>query len=333
MAVLMRRIILLLLIFLAATLLLAKQVQRLLFDSKTLLGPVVFEVKPGHRFSQISRELEQLSVIRQATALTWYAAFSGLDRRVKAGEYLFQGPISAQDVLQQMVNGKVRNYQLTIPEGWTYAQFTEALQAHPVMKDKPIPPADVLLSSLGSQQQHPEGLFFPSTYYFSSQNDPESVLIQAYRRQQTELASAWSGRSDNLPYKSPYDALIMASIIEKETGQASERSTVAGVFVRRLQKRMLLQTDPTVIYGLGKDFDGNLTRRHLHHHGSPYNTYRYPGLPPTPIALPGAESLHAALHPAAGKSLYFVAKGDGSHAFSATLSDHQRAVRKYQLRR
>jgi UPF0755 protein len=308
------------------------QVQRWLFNPQSLPDPVVFEVQPGDSFSQISRSLEQSGVIPKARVFTWYAAWEGHDRHVQAGEYLFQGQLTPQQVLKQMVDGQVRNYQLTIPEGWTYDQFTRALQEHPVMELKPIPEAHVLLRSLGSPQQHPEGLFFPSTYHFSSQDAPASVLTQAYRRQQLELETAWANRSADLPYKSPYEALIMASIIEKETGLASERSTIAGVFIRRLQKKMLLQTDPTVIYGLGADFDGNLTRRHLQH-SSPYNTYKYAGLPPTPIALIGVDALHAALHPAAGESLYFVAKGDGSHVFSPTLVDHYRAVREYQLNR
>ncbi len=331
MASLIRGIGLLLILTLVITWLLVEQVQKWLFTSQNLLEPIVFEVKPGRSFSQISNDLEQSGIIPQASPLIWYASWKGFDHRIHAGEYLFQGPLTAQQVLQKMVTGEVRNYRLTIPEGWTYAQFTKALQEHPVMGRKPIPEAGLLLRSLGSQQQHPEGLFFPSTYYFSNQNTPESVLIQAYQRQQFELSVAWSKRSANLPYKSPYQALIMASIIEKETGLASEQATIAGVFVRRLQKGMRLQADPTVIYGLGANFDGNLTRNHLRSI-NPYNTYSHIGLPPTPIALPGASALHAALHPAAGDSLYFVAKGDGSHAFSAILAEHRRAVRKYQLR-
>ena len=191
---------------------------------------------------------------------------------------------------------------------------------------------DNLLVQLGYPKQHPEGLFFPDTYHFPRATTDKEFLQRAYQRLQTVLEEEWQQRAENLPYQSAYEALIMASIIEKETGLASERETIAGVFVRRLNKKMKLQTDPTVIYAMGQQFDGNIRKKDLSI-DSPYNTYRYKGLPPTPIALAGREAIYAALQPQDGKALYFVAKGDGSHYFSETLAEHNSAVAKYQLNR
>jgi UPF0755 protein len=192
------------------------------------------------------------------------------------------------------------------------------------------PPA--IMAALGLEPRHPEGLFFPSTYRFDDGDSDADILRRAYRRMQRVLDDAWAKRDPELPYATPYEALIMASIVEKETGQADEREAIAGVFVRRLRRGMKLQTDPTVIYGLGAAFDGNLRRADLRR-DTPYNTYTRHGLPPTPIALPGAAAIEAALHPADGKALYFVAKGDGSHHFSDSLRQHNNAVRRYQLKR
>ena len=189
-----------------------------------------------------------------------------------------------------------------------------------------------LITMLSSEYQSLEGMFFPSTYFYSTQSSDLDILKRAYDTMQSVLDAHWQRRQPDLPYENPYEALIMASIIEKETGQAAERKQIAGVFVRRLQKGMKLQTDPTVIYGLGEAFDGNLRRKDLRT-DTPYNTYTRSGLPPTPIAMPGEASIEAALHPADGKALYFVAKGNGWHAFSATLREHNAAVRKYQLKK
>ena len=190
-------------------------------------------------------------------------------------------------------------------------------------------PENIMLE-LGQADKVAEGLFFPDTYNFPKGTTDKAFLRRAYQRLHDVLDQEWQTRSENLPYKTPYEALIMASIIEKETGLASERSTIAGVFVRRLNKKMKLQTDPTVIYAMGKQFNGNIRKKDLSI-DSPYNTYRYKGLPPSPIALVGRDAIHAALHPEPGKALYFVAKGDGSHYFSETLVEHNRAVAKYQL--
>jgi UPF0755 protein len=189
---------------------------------------------------------------------------------------------------------------------------------------------DSVLARLGLDAPSPEGLFFPATYHYEDGDSDLDILARAARRMQKELDTAWQGRRDGLPYTSPYEALIMASIIEKETGRAEERARIGGVFVRRLQRGMKLQTDPTVIYGLGTGFDGNLRRADLRR-DTPYNTYVHHGLPPTPIAMPGADAIAAALDPAPGSALYFVAKGDGAHHFSNSLREHNAAVRRYQL--
>jgi UPF0755 protein len=195
-------------------------------------------------------------------------------------------------------------------------------------------PATDFLAALGVDApagRAPEGLFFPDTYVFSGATSDRDILRQAYRRMQSVLAEEWNSRAPNLPYRDAYEALIMASIVERETGVASERPTIAGVFVRRLQRDMPLQTDPTIIYGLGAGFDGNLRRRDLEDATNPFNTYTHRGLPPTPIALAGRAAIRAALQPASGDALYFVGKGDGSHQFSATLDEHEKAVRRYQI--
>ncbi len=191
---------------------------------------------------------------------------------------------------------------------------------------------DRIMEAMGAKGAHPEGRFFPDTYLFTSSETDLDLLRRAFERMEEVLAAEWQAKAENLPYDSPYDALIMASIVERETGAVHEREEVAGVFVRRLEKGMRLQTDPTVIYGMGEKYQGRITRKDLRTH-TDYNTYRIDGLPPTPIALPGREAIHAALNPAEGDTLYFVARGDGTHKFSKTLAEHQKAVRAFQLNR
>jgi UPF0755 protein len=225
----------------------------------------------------------------------------------------------------------VVQYPLTLVEGWTFRQVMEALQADERLEHLiEDPSAEAVMARLGRRGVHPEGRFFPDTYHFTRGSSDLDILKRAHAAMERVLAEEWEARADGLPIESPDEALILASIIEKETGLASERAEIAGVFVRRLRLGMRLQTDPTVIYGLGDDFDGNLRRADLRN-DHPYNTYVHAGLPPTPIALPGREAIRAALNPADGETLYFVARGDGSHAFSVTLEEHNRAVRKYQL--
>lgn len=295
---------------------------------------VYYRLEPGTSLSQLGAELARQGLLPEPKLMLAYARLRRLDRRIHAGEYYFPPGTSAYSLLEALSRGRVLERQVTLVEGW---RFHHALQALHSAGLRP------LLAGLGTQEllrrldladyPSPEGLFFPDTYYFRYGDADVDVLRTARRRMQQVLAAAWEERTPGLPYQSAYDALILASIVEKETGLAQERSQVAGVFVQRLRKGMRLEADPSVIYGLGSGFDGNLRRRHLEDLKNPYNTYRIPGLPPTPIALPGRAAIGAALQPAEGDSLYFVARRDGSHVFSPTLKAHRAAVRRYQKRR
>tara|TARA_B110000211_G_scaffold217750_1_gene261897 strand:+ start:2269 stop:3273 length:1005 start_codon:yes stop_codon:yes gene_type:complete len=308
-----------------------RQIQVWLYEPMPLSEPAIVTISAGSGLGSISTKLYKAGVIAHADSFKYYAKWRKLDRYIKAGEYQFSGSLNSVEVLAQLVSGKVLEYQITIPEGLRYKDFMTRLSQHPAMQGKPVPDAEKWLSEMRSRWQHPEGLLFPSTYRFAKHNVPLDIIEQAHLKQLQVLQSAWADRADDLPYETPYEALIMASIIEKETGLASERAIIAGVFVRRLQKGMKLQTDPTVIYGMGADFKGNIRRADLTT-DTPYNTYVHRGLPPTPIALPGRAAIYAALHPADGLSLFFVARGDGSHEFANTYPQHQLNVRKYQLK-
>jgi len=309
-----------------------RQAQIWLYEPMPLSEPKLVTISVGAGLVSISNKLQKAGVIAHADSFKYYAKWRKLDRLIKAGEYQFSGSLTSAQVLAQLVSGKVLEYQITVPEGLRYEDFVRRLSQHPAMQGKPVPVASQWLTSMHSRWQHPEGLLFPSTYRFARHNSPHDIIKQAYLKQLQVLQSAWAQRAEELPYDSPYEALIMASIIEKETGLASERATIAGVFVRRLQKGMKLQTDPTVIYGMGTDFKGNISRSDLTK-DTPYNTYVHRGLPPTPIALPGRAAIHAALHPEDGLSLFFVARGDGSHEFAKTYAEHLVNVRKYQLKK
>lgn len=250
---------------------------------------------------------------------------------LRAGRYEIARGISLEGLLDKLRRGEVLREKLTIVEGWTVRDLRAALAAHADLRqDSARMSTAELLKAVGASESHPEGLFAPDTYVFDPGSSDLDLLRNAYRAQASRLAEAWARRDPAVPLKTPYEALILASIVEKETGQASERGLVAGVFVNRLRRSMLLQTDPTVIYGLGERFDGNLRKRDLLADG-PYNTYTRAGLPPTPIALPGRAALQATLNPQTTRALYFVARGDGTSAFSETLSEHNRAVARYQL--
>ena len=250
---------------------------------------------------------------------------------MRAGRYEIARGISHEGLLDKLRRGEVLREKLTIVEGWTVRDLRAALAAHADLRqDSARMSTAELLKAVGASESHPEGLFAPDTYVFDPGSSDLDLLRNAYRAQASRLAEAWARRDPAVPLKTPYEALILASIVEKETGQASERGLVAGVFVNRLRRSMLLQTDPTVIYGLGEKFDGNLRKRDLLADG-PYNTYTRAGLPPTPIALPGRAALQATLNPQTTRALYFVARGDGTSAFSETLSEHNRAVARYQL--
>jgi UPF0755 protein len=295
----------------------------------------VYTVEPGSNLRAISEDLKQQGLTDfPPVYLQVYGRLTQQAHKIKAGEYQIEPGTNLPQFLELLVSGKVIMNAFTIVEGMTTIELLNALHAHPKIINTLEPTdSEALMSSLGMEANAEEGWFLPETYHFPSGTTDVDFLQRAYQQMQTALAEAWEQRDEDLPYKSPYEALIMASIIEKETGIAEERPEIAGVFVRRLQKGMRLQTDPTVIYGMGDKFDGNLRRTDLRT-DTPYNTYTRHGLPPTPICLPSIASIHAALHPADGKSLYFVATGEeGRHVFSATLKEHNKAVRRYQLKR
>lgn len=256
-------------------------------------------------------------------------------RNIKAGNYKVSPEMTVKDILNKLVAGDVITYQVTLVEGANIYEVLTALSSntHLVQTIKPNGDYERLWKDMAfTGKEYPEGLFFADTYQFTKGDSDRDILQRAHQRLETVLSEEWSQRADDLPYESSYDALIMASIIEKETAVPAERPEIAGVFVRRLKRGMLLQTDPTIIYGLLPHFDGNIRRKDIRA-PHPWNTYVHKGLPPTPIAIVGRDAIHAAVNPAPGDTLYFVAKGDGSHHFSKTLSEHNRAVRKYQLNR
>ncbi len=305
-------------------------------DAPLPLGePGSFDIAAGSSLPRVlATAVEQglFSSRRQAAYLGLLARLDGRASAVKAGEYWLAAPMTPHDLLALWVSGKTVLHELQLIEGWRFADALKRVRESPVLKQTLAADADdaAVMIALGRGGQAPEGSLFPDTYRFSKGMSDVSFLRNALAAQERVLAEEWAGRDPNLPYDAPAQALTMASIIEKETGMAVEREQIAGVFVRRLQAGMRLQTDPTVIYGIGSAYDGNIRSRDLVT-DTPYNTYTRDGLPPTPICLPGRASIHAALHPAAGDALYFVGRGDGSHQFSATLAEHNEAVRRYQL--
>ncbi|MGB5261453.1 MAG: endolytic transglycosylase MltG [Gammaproteobacteria bacterium] len=291
---------------------------------------VTFEVPPGSSLKKMTRRLFEQGIINQPRFFTMLGRELDVARRLQAGEYTLRQGMTPRDLLLLMTDGKVVQHDLTLIEGHTFAEMLARIHAHPVIEAtlKGLDSAEIM-ARLGYPGENPEGRFLADTYHFPRNTTDLQFLQRAYQAMQRQLDAAWETRAEGLPLKNPYEALILASIVEKETGKAEERAAIAGVFVRRLQQGMRLQTDPTVIYGLGAQFDGNLRRRDLLN-DTPYNTYTRYGLPPTPIAMPGVAAIQAALHPADGDSLYFVSRGDGSHYFSATLKEHERAVDKFQ---
>jgi UPF0755 protein len=288
-------------------------------------------VKPGDSVQSIARNLQSRNIIDSALYLQIYARLNGLAGRIHVGDYALTSKLTPIELFDHLIKGKVMQYSLTVVEGWTFHQMLAAVHNHEhIIATLKGLSDDEIMARLGYPNQHPEGWFFPDTYYFPRATTDLDFLKRAHSTMGKQLAAAWAQRAANIPLQTPYQALILASIIEKETGHSNERDRISGVFTRRLQKSMLLQTDPTVIYGLGEAFDGNLKRRDLKI-DTPYNTYIHEGLPPTPIALPGTQSLLAAVQPATGKELYFVSRGDGSHQFSDNLKEHNLAIRKYQL--
>ncbi|WP_372797865.1 endolytic transglycosylase MltG [Litorivivens sp.] len=293
-------------------------------------------IESGTGFSEMSARLEVEGLIGfPPIVLNLYARLSETEGAIQSGEYLLHSGLNSYDLVDLLTRGDVVRYRATLIEGWTFAEVLNYLSNHPNLEQH-YDPQKTVWSQIGVESPlnaHPEGLFFPDTYSFVRGATDVGILSRAYQQMVQVVETEWARRAEGLPYETPYDALIMASIVEKETGQPHERDRIAGVFVTRLQKNMRLQTDPTVIYGLPQDERRNIRSRHLKDATNPYNTYRHSGLPPTPIAMPGQAAIHAALNPLQDGALFFVAKGDGSHQFSETLDQHRQAVRDYQLKR
>ena len=288
-------------------------------------------VERGETLSRVAARLAADSVLAHPRYLAGYARWHERDRGIQAGEYRVPHRATPLRLLDMMERGEVVRHLVRLIEGWGWRRALAEIQSHPLVRATIEDPGDVQ-RLLDLPTANPEGWFLPATYEFRRGSSDISVLETAHRAMVRRLETAWEARSRDLPYQNPYEALILASIVEKEAAIADERPRIAGVFVRRLLRGMRLQADPTVIYGLGESFDGDLTRQHLRR-DTPYNTYRRAGLPPTPIALPGAAALHAALHPAPGSELFFVASEHGRHVFSDTLAEHRRAVDRWQRRR
>ena len=298
-----------------------------------LREPVMYEVPEGASLSRVAAELSEQGIVGWPAVLSAWGRFTGQAQRIKAGEYELEPGLTPKSLLAKLVDGKVMLYPVTLVEGWTIREVLAALAANPaIVTTLPQPAnAELLLTLPGTDDTgYAEGIYFPDTYMVPRGTTDIELLAQANRLMQQQLDIVWAERAPDLPLQTPYELLTLASIVERETAVDEERPQVAGVFIRRLKKGMRLQTDPTVIYGLGDAFDGNLTRKHLLT-DNPYNTYTRRGLPPTPIGMPGAASLRAAGQPDGGTTLYFVATGDpdGTHVFSETLEEHNAAVAAY----
>lgn len=293
----------------------------------------VFLVENGSSLSKMANQLREKNIISNKKTFVLLARFRRDTRNIHSGEYKITKGMSQNEILSMLVSGKVITYPLTLLEGWSFTQFKDELRKATKLKQTLPEISNIqLMKILGNEKLHPEGSFYPDTYLYTAGSTDVSILKKAFNKMQASLDKQWENRESNLPYKSKYEALIMASIVEKETGKAEERPLIAGVFVNRLRKKMKLQTDPTVIYGMGDRFKGNIRRKDLRK-DTPYNTYTRYGLPPTPIAMPSEAAIYAALHPEKTKAIFFVSRGDGSHVFSETLKQHNQAVRKYQLKK
>lgn len=292
--------------------------------------PYQFSIQPGSSLKQVSQQLADAGVIPSKWSLIVLARYLDQESAIKAGDYQLSGNLSQRALLEYLIKGDAKQNEIKFLEGWTFAQLKKTLNEHPSIKNTTAHLSDQeIMQRIGANETAAEGLFFPDTYYFIKGSSDIEILQRAYQSMQNHLQVSWASRMESLPFTTPYEALILASIIEKETGVEGDRAEIAGVFVNRLRKGMRLQTDPTIIYGLGEQFDGNLRKKDLLA-DQEYNTYTRAGLPPTPIALPGLASIRAALNPAKTDALYFVAKGNGESQFSTNLADHNKAVNKYQ---
>ena len=296
----------------------------------TLEEPALYQVPAGAGFNQVVRELESQGFIEDAWAFQLLARVEP-ERvpRLRVGEYQLTPGMSGLELIALLGSNNVVTYPLTIPEGWTFRQMRELLDSAPKLENRTTELSDdEIMSLLDREGTFPEGWFFPDTYRYHLGMSDVDILRQALSRMEQILEEVWDGRDDDLTIDTPYEALIMASLIERETGAPEERREIAGVFKRRMEQGMRLQTDPTVIYGMGERYEGRITRADLRE-ATPYNTYVIDGMPPTPIALPGRASLEAAVNPLPGETLYFVSRGDGTHHFSRTLREHNNAVNRY----
>ena len=328
-------IVALLIIISASSIWLWNEYNQALTTSVIINQSKIIEINKGDGFNRITNKLLKQDIAIKPMWFKLIAHHQKVSTKLKAGEYELSVGLTMPEILKIFVTGKSRQYSITFPEGWSFKQIHQLIQSNPNLKQT-LEGNDLktIMNLLESKYNHPEGLFFPDTYYFDKNATDLSVLKRAYKKMELTLEKEWHNKEKDLPIKTAYEALILASIIEKETGAASERPEIAGVFTRRLRKGMLLQTDPTVIYGMGDSYKGNIRRKDLRT-ATDYNTYVIKGLPPTPIAMPGKAAINATLHPTKGKSLYFVAKGDGmgTHYFSASLKEHNNAVNKYQRHR
>lgn len=294
---------------------------------------VEFSIRPGSGSRAATRQMIDAGISIPAWQFNLLIRLSGNETGIKAGSYAVQEGATPWQILVKITRGEFSMAEVVFIEGWTFRQMRAVLQAHPALVHDSASLSDgQIMAMVGSPGQHPEGWFFPDTYLFAKGESDLAVLTRAHQSMQKQLQSAWQQRAAGLPLRSPYEALILASIVEKETGRREDRAMIAAVFLNRLRTSMRLQTDPTVIYGLGTRFNGNLRKRDLEA-DQPYNSYTRDGLPPSPIAMPGKDSLLAVMNPATTDARYFVSRGDGSSEFSRTLEQHNRAVRKYQLKR
>ena len=322
--------------FATALLLIAVLVFQLLqFQYSTITVPreeTVFLIKSGSNIKSIAQQLTREKIIEDPWLFILLAKLKGVETRVRAGEYQILPQQTPESLLETFTRGSSIQYSFTVIEGWSFRQLLAELKKDPILEQTLGGKSnEEIMTRIGYPGQHPEGMFFPDTYRFPKGSSDAEFLKRAYLVMQRHLQREWSTRDSELPLASSYEALILASIIEKETGVGFERPLISGVFIQRLQRNMRLQTDPTIIYGLGEKFDGDIRFRDLKK-DTPYNTYLHAGLTPTPIALPGLDAIRAALHPAETKALYFVSRGDGTHHFSETLKEHNLAVKRYQLK-
>ena len=293
-------------------------------------SPLDFRVNAGSSLRSAASQMREAGMVVDTDLLALLARAFRADTGIKAGSYSVTAGVTPLQLLDKLIRGKVTQGEMILVEGWTFRQWRARMDAHPDLRHETRGLSEQQIAErIGLATTRLDGLLFPDTYLFDKQSSDLDLVARAVRAMDKRLAAEWAQREAGLPYKTPYEALVMASIVEKETGRESDRPMIAAVFVNRLRRGMLLQTDPTVIYGMGEAFDGNLRRRDLLA-DTPYNTYTRAGLPPTPIAMPGQASLRAALHPAVSEALYFVARGDGSSHFSKTLDEHNMAVNRFQ---